>query len=33
VLPSAESVKKVRFSSPQGASKFNLCRVERDVRF
>jgi hypothetical protein len=27
-----ESVKKVRFS-PQGASKFNLCRVERDARF
>jgi hypothetical protein len=34
VLPSAESVKKVRFSPPpQGASKFNLCRVEREVRF
>jgi hypothetical protein len=33
VLPPTESVKKVRFSSPQGASKFNLCRVEREVRF
>jgi hypothetical protein len=32
VLPSAESVKKVRLSSPQGASKFNLCRVERERR-
>jgi hypothetical protein len=31
--PLAESVKKVRFSSPQGASKFNLCRVEREARF
>jgi hypothetical protein len=31
VLPPAEGVKKVRFSPPptQGASKFNLCRVER----
>jgi hypothetical protein len=29
--PLAESVKKVRFSPlPQGASKFNLCRVERE---
>jgi hypothetical protein len=34
VLPLAESVKKVRFSPPpQGASKFNLCRVEREMRF
>jgi hypothetical protein len=33
MLPLAESVKKVRFSSPQGASKFNLCRVEREARF
>jgi hypothetical protein len=32
VLPSTESVKKVRFSPPQGASKFNLCRVERERR-
>jgi hypothetical protein len=30
VLPLAESVKKVRFSRPQGASKFNLCKVERE---
>jgi hypothetical protein len=29
VLPPADGVKKVRFRSPQGASKFNLCRVER----
>jgi hypothetical protein len=29
VLLLAESVKKVRFSSPQAASKFNLRRVER----
>jgi hypothetical protein len=29
-----EGVMKVRFSPPsQGASKFNLCRVERDARF
>jgi hypothetical protein len=27
--PPADGVKKVRFRSPQGASKFNLCRVER----
>jgi hypothetical protein len=35
VLPLVESVKKVRFSPPppQGASKFHLCRVEREVRF
>jgi hypothetical protein len=33
VLPPVEGVKKVRFSSPQGASKFNLCRVEREARF
>jgi hypothetical protein len=36
VLPPAETVKKMRFSPPnhpQGASKFNLSRVERDVRF
>jgi hypothetical protein len=35
VLPSAESVTKVRISPPphQGASKFNLCRVEREARF
>jgi hypothetical protein len=33
MLPLAKSVNKVRFSSPQGASKFNLCRVEREVRF
>jgi hypothetical protein len=32
VLSTIESVKKVRFSSPQGASKFNLCRVERERR-
>jgi hypothetical protein len=33
VLPPVESVKKVRFSSPQGASKFNLYRVEWEARF
>jgi hypothetical protein len=33
VLRPVESVKKVRFSSLQGASKFNLCRVEREARF
>jgi hypothetical protein len=34
VLPRVESVKKVRFSPPpQGASKFNLCRVEIEARF
>jgi hypothetical protein len=33
VLPPTKSVKKVRFSPPQGASKFNICRVERDVWF
>jgi hypothetical protein len=30
VLPLAERVKKVRFSPSQGASTFNLCRVERE---
>jgi hypothetical protein len=37
VLSPAEGVKKVRFSPspprPQGASKFSLCRVEREARF
>jgi hypothetical protein len=34
VLPLVESVKKVRFSPPpQGASKFILFSVEREVRF
>jgi hypothetical protein len=34
VLPLGKGVKKVRFSPPpQGASKFNLCRVEREARF
>jgi hypothetical protein len=34
MLPLAESVKKVRFSPPpQGASKFNLSRVEGEARF
>jgi hypothetical protein len=32
LLPPAESVKKVRFRPPHGASKFNLCRVERERR-
>jgi hypothetical protein len=33
VLPTTASVKKVRFSPPQGASKFNLCIIEREARF
>jgi hypothetical protein len=31
--PPGESVKKVRFSTPLGSSKFNLYRVERLARF
>jgi hypothetical protein len=35
MLPPVESVKKVRFSPPplQESSKFNFCRIEREVRF